>query len=457
MPSRIASQPEAGRFPAAVSVARVVEIVSQMQKEKILFVSPQPFFCERGSPYRVRAEVTALVAQGFEVDLLTYPLGREVTLPGVRLLRSLGIPGVKEIPIGWSWRKLLMDFFLFWRMFFLMLKNRYCALHGVEEAGVMAAVLGGIFRVPFVFDMHSQMSEQLCQCVLRPGGGLHRALVALERWCMRRAAGIITVSDVITARVRSIAPLVPAMTVEDLPLDFSEHVQPDRVEKLREELRLHDAQAVVYTGNFEPYQGMDLLFEGFAACFRKLQAAPGLLQRRPRLIVVGGGEQNSPRFRFYREMVERLGISSHVVFAGQQEEAAVGCYMTLAEIAVSPRIAGAHTPLKIYTYMAAAKPIVATNISAHTNVLNDSNAFLAESTAESFADALLSALDESPAGLEAKQERVRNAADLLRRRFQRTEFERRIGVLYRAVRGEYLSDEVLLSPQTLELRQQQQG
>ncbi|MFN8392720.1 MAG: glycosyltransferase [Bdellovibrionota bacterium] len=424
-----------------------------MSNGRILFVTPQPFFCERGSPYRVRSEVAALVAQGYDVDLLSYPIGRDISMPGVRMFRSARLPGLTDIPIGFSWRKLLLDLLLFVRMITLAVRNRYTAYHGVEEAGVMAAFLSFFSGVPYVYDMHSQMSEQLSQCVVRPGGLVHRLLERGEALCMRRAAGIVTVSDVITARVRAIAPHVPAMTVEDLPLDAANLVKADQLSELRNRFEVDRRQLIVYTGNFEPYQGMDLLFDGFAELCNQLTNGARVMQKRPFLIVVGGGETTSPRFRFYREMVQRLGIEEFVHFAGQQDEGAVGCFLSIADVVVSPRIAGAHTPLKIYSYMAARRAIVATKIAAHTNVLDDSNAFLADAQPAAFAAALFASLEDSDIGLTRREQRVRNAEQLLEKRFNKAEFERRLGVLYRAVRGEDLSDEVLQSPETLELRQ----
>ena len=426
-----------------------------MTAERILFITPQPYFMERGSPYRVRAEVQAILAQGFEVDLLSYPFGTELPMKGVTHYRSLSIPGITEVPIGWSWRKLLLDVSLFFSALRLLLSRRYAVVHGVEDAGVMAALLSIFFRTPFIFDMHSQMSEQLSQCVIREGSWIHRQFVKAERWCMNRASGIITVSDAITARARAIAPHVPAMTLEDLALGGVDEVDAEQVSEIRSKLQLNGRPLAVYTGNFEPYQGIDLLLNGFAELMKLHDSQPPA--GRPMLLVVGGGHSNDPRMLHYLRICSELQLDGDVIFAGQQPEAAMSSFMSMAEVLVSPRIAGAHTPLKIYTYMAATKPIVATRITSHTNVLNDENAFLAEAEPISFSRALLEAFDQDPLQRAKRDARVERALRLLQKRFSRAEFERRMGVLYRAVRGESLSEEVLMSPETLELRQQQQS
>jgi glycosyltransferase involved in cell wall biosynthesis len=60
----------------------------------------------------------------------------------------------------------------------------------------------------------------------------------------------------------------------------------------------------------------------------------------------------------------------------------------MADILVSPRIEGTSVPLKIYTYLHAGKPILATNIPAHSLVLSQENACLVDPTAEAMADGL---------------------------------------------------------------------
>ncbi len=49
---------------------------------------------------------------------------------------------------------------------------------------------------------------------------------------------------------------------------------------------------------------------------------------------------------------------------------------------VSPRLTGNNTPMKIYSYLAAGRPIVATRIISHTQVLDSTCAVLVEPTVE---------------------------------------------------------------------------
>ena len=67
-------------------------------------------------------------------------------------------------------------------------------------------------------------------------------------------------------------------------------------------------------------------------------------------------------------------------------------YLDAATLLVSPRSTGTNTPLKIYQYLRSGRPIVATRLRTHTQVLSDETAWLAEPTPEGFARVVLDAL-----------------------------------------------------------------
>ena len=60
----------------------------------------------------------------------------------------------------------------------------------------------------------------------------------------------------------------------------------------------------------------------------------------------------------------------------------------------SPRIAGTNTPLKIYSYLRSGKPIVATDLLTHTQVLDRDVAMLVRPEAEAFARAIVALIDD---------------------------------------------------------------
>jgi glycosyltransferase involved in cell wall biosynthesis len=98
----------------------------------------------------------------------------------------------------------------------------------------------------------------------------------------------------------------------------------------------------------------------------------------------------------------------------------------MAEIVVSPRLGGTSVPLKIYSYLSAGKPIVATDLASHTQVLNDEIALLVAPTEEAFANGLL-ALVRSP---DLRRRLGHRAQQFAQERFDYAEYLAKIDRVY---------------------------
>ena len=410
-------QTESSTVPIPVSAPRT-----------ILFIVPQPFFAERGSPIRVRSTISALVELGYEVDLLALPFGQDVEIPGVHILRSWSFPGMRSVSIGPSWAKVWLDALLLIKAIQLSYRTRYFAVHGVEEGGIIAAILRMLRGTPYVFDMHSCMSEQLEHSGWVRSRFFLKAFRLLERFCMRRAAAVMTVGVNHQRLVNTVAPDVPVYPLQDLPI-VSQKAESftATVEKLRGELGIAGNQVLLYTGNFEAYQGIELLLRSFAHAHQELQRS-GV--ESPKLLLVGGGESYDAAVCPFQALARELKISHRVHFVGQRPLAEINAYMDLADIYLSPRTAGQNTPLKIYSYMSSEKPIVATRINSHTQVLDDSCVILAEPTPDAFAEALLEAIDMSETATSKKVKLVRRSKELIETQFSPREFSRKLSEMY---------------------------
>ncbi|MDD3603585.1 MAG: glycosyltransferase, partial [Kiritimatiellae bacterium] len=122
---------------------------------RVLFISPQPYFQWRGSPIRVAFDAQALSEAGWMVDLVVMPVGEDHPLPNVAVHRPMNIFRINKLAIGPSAVKAFLDIFLFCTALKLAFKNRYDIIHGVEEAGAMAVVLGKLRGAKVIFEKHS--------------------------------------------------------------------------------------------------------------------------------------------------------------------------------------------------------------------------------------------------------------------------------------------------------------
>lgn len=322
---------------------------------KILLIAPQPFFSIRGTPLAVRELAGVFLESGHRVDILTYHLGEDIA--GFRIIRNRLFSNViRHIPPGFSFRKLILDLVLFPKALFLIINNRYDVIHCVEESSYLISWFRLLKRFVFVYDMDSDIPKQLlysgkirCRFILR-------LIKGLEKIAIKRADAVVTICPVFTNRIKRLFPQKKVFQVEDVSISD----EMPQIERKDHEKR------ILYTGNFEKYQGLELLIEAFKIIEKEVNNAV--------LVLVGG---------------EKKDIGSRIISTGKRPLSEMPGFLQNADILVSPRLEGENTPFKVYSYLASGKPILATNIISHTQILtNEENALLVEPTIEGIAGGL---------------------------------------------------------------------
>jgi glycosyltransferase involved in cell wall biosynthesis len=366
---------------------------------KILMIAPEPFFEPRGTPFSEYHRIRALLELGHTVDLVTYPFGRDVALPGLRLFRCLRPPFVSAIGIGPSWSKIPLDALVACTSLRRALTERYDVVHSHEEGAWFGVLIAEMLGIPHLYDMHSSLPQQLSNFSFSHSRTLTKTFAWLERFVIRRSKVVVVICPHLAEVVRGIDSSVPVVLIENAP-GSGETPAAGSGERVRQELGLPASAAIVlYTGTFEAYQGLDLLFA----------AARQVVDRCPdaRFVLAGG---RPDQIGAAREQAERLGIGSSVTFAGQRPAEDIPAFLDAADALVSPRSTGTNTPLKIYQYLRSGRPIVATRLLTHTQVLNDDVAILTPATPEGFAAGILAALSDRDRAL-AVGDRARELAE----------------------------------------------
>ncbi|HZM52971.1 MAG TPA: glycosyltransferase, partial [Vicinamibacteria bacterium] len=72
-------------------------------------------------------------------------------------------------------------------------------------------------------------------------------------------------------------------------------------------------------------------------------------------------------------------------FAGKRPPAELPAFLALAGVVASPRRKGVNTPFKVYTYLASGRPLLATRIFSHTQILDETSAWLVDATPDAIA------------------------------------------------------------------------
>jgi glycosyltransferase involved in cell wall biosynthesis len=387
----------------------------------VLLIAPQPFFTPSGTPLNVLQMCRALSELGHPVELLTLPMGESVCLPGVAISRVARVPRLNRVAIGFSFAKAVYDVLLALALFRRMRgRRRYLAVHAIEEAAFYAIPIARLFGTPGVMDLDSDICDQLRVDRSR----LVRLLVgparSFRRRALRRATCALTVADALSELVRRESPTTPVFQIADIP-DEALLRAPDLrlVEALRKELDLSGRRLVVYTGNLDSRQGVEPLVE----------AMPAVTARCPEalLLLVGGEPEPVGRMR---ELAVARGVSASVRTIGKRPLEEMAEFMALADVLVSPRVEPLVTPLKIYAYMASGRPIVATNLPTHTDVLDTSSASLVPPTPAGLADGILTLLADPALG----QRLAQKARATVQERHTYALFKEQIGGLYDFVR-----------------------
>jgi glycosyltransferase involved in cell wall biosynthesis len=366
---------------------------------KILMIAPEPFFEPRGTPFSEYHRIRALLELGHTVDLVTYPFGRDVSMPGLRVFRSMRPPLVDGIGIGPSWTKIPLDLCVACTSLRRAMAERYDAVHSHEEGSWWGVLIAALLGVPHLYDMHSSLPQQLTNFSFSRSRVLRRAFAWLERFVVRHSKVVVVICPHLADVVRGIEPAVPAVLIENAPGSGDTPVAGSGT-RVRQGLGLpDDAPMVLYTGTFEHYQGLDLLFA----------AARHAIDRRPdaRFVLAGG---RPDQIAAARADAARAGLAEAVVFAGQRPAEEIPLFLDAADVLVSPRSTGTNTPLKIYQYLRSGRPIVATRLLTHTQVLNDDVAILTDATPEAFAEGILAALNDGTRA-RAVGDRARALAD----------------------------------------------
>jgi glycosyltransferase involved in cell wall biosynthesis len=355
--------------------------VAEVPGRRILVVAPQPFYEDRGTPIAVRQVLQALGELGRSVDLLTFPIGTDISVPGLSIVRSANPFGFRRVPIGLSFRKVILDLPLMWTLRRVVDPARYSCIHAVEEAAFPAALLARRHGIPLLYDMQSSLAEQLAW--LDPLGlaPTRHALDAMERWLLRHSNLVVT-SAGLAVRVKAMVPEVPVREwhFPSAPTDST----PVGVQSLREELGLSGSGPVVlYSGSFEPYQGLPEL----------IAAIPAVRARVPDVtfVLVGADRANG---LIAHEGADGLVSAGALRIVERQPREAMAAYLALADVLVSPRAYGGNLPLKVFDYLAAGRPIVATDIPTHRTVLTDDRAVLVAPRTDALAEGILSVLGD---------------------------------------------------------------
>ncbi len=143
--------------------SRSFDLENETIRLSILFLIPHPFYQERGSPIADKMVLKVLSERKENVDVITYPEGRDIHYENITLHRTIRLPFVENIRPGFSWKKLIYDGLILIKVIPLICKKRYHLVHAVEEMVFIALLLKAFLNIPYVYDMDSSLVQQMVE------------------------------------------------------------------------------------------------------------------------------------------------------------------------------------------------------------------------------------------------------------------------------------------------------
>ncbi len=243
--------------------------MSQLPKKKrVLVVAPTPFFTDRGTPIRILEEIRAMVARGYHIDVLTYPIGdRPESLPdSVRIFRCLNItPWYKKRDAGPSIEKLLLDLAIHFSLTRLRMIEHYDVIHAHLHEGVAIAgktqLISWLLGKPtlLIGDLHGSLYQEVRESGFTRSSWILRCVAFAERLIERIPATVVTSSEKNTKRIQQ-HRRKQTTTLLDGVLPTTHTLTKNEARKT---LGIDDRgqYIAVYTGGFGKEKGIDLLMQ----------------------------------------------------------------------------------------------------------------------------------------------------------------------------------------------------
>ena len=387
-------------------------------------VAACPFPANHGTPAAIREMSQELARRGHTVRVVTYPLSDRIPVEGVAIDRVRQIGFNRTITVGPSYQRIGYDILLIFKLLKVVRTHRIEIIHAHNyEAALVAGLVARLTGLPLIYNAINTMAGELASFhFIRP---------------QILATGLARLLDYFTPRL---ADAVIADTAELNRFLFYQGVAADRIttihsgvwpemfargdgQKIRDRFRFRNAPAILYTGTFDEFQGIDYLLRAFQIVHQRLPSA--------KLLLVGSTIKSSHQDK-YVNMARDLGISAAVTITVCSLEE-LPDFLAAADVAVVPRPESGGIPTKLLNYMAAGKAIVGFAKSAAILEDGKSGRLIATGTAAALAEGILDLLSDPPRAAELG----RNARQLAETKFSWSVIVSQIESFYARVIAQY--------------------
>ena len=329
---------------------------------RIAYFADVRFPLERANGIQTMETCYAMARRGHDVDLIVRP---DTQAPARDPFVYYGLPPeprlrVEHAPVGGPPAARRFGYLAF--ALGRALGRTRADLLVTRDLGVASALVDvpRRLRPPLVYESHGYAPDvaaalpELVATATPPSARKLRRLAAREARVWRRADGYVTITAGLRAELEK------------------RHGPRARVAVVPDGVRLGPPAAsaatripqglVAYAGHLYPWKGVDVLLEALA----RVPGTRGLIV---------GGHAEEPDLARVKALAERLAIGDRVTFSGMVDPGRVAELLREADVLALPNPASAistrfTSPLKLFEYMAAGRPIVASDLPSIREILD---------------------------------------------------------------------------------------
>ncbi|WP_286264200.1 TIGR04063 family PEP-CTERM/XrtA system glycosyltransferase [Thalassotalea atypica] len=337
---------------------------------KVLHVFDHSIPIHSGYTFRSRSILKQQHQLGIETCHVTSPKhgnneALEETVDGLTFYRSKPIPGMAgQLPLigQLACVKPMKE-----RILEVVAKENPDVIHAHSPAlnGLAALQAAKVCGLPVVYEIRAFWEDAAVDHGTCKENDLRYKLTrALESYVVKKADAVTTICDGLKQDLIARGVNEEKLTVIPNAVNVEQfEVITEKDKTLEAELALENSKVLGFLGSFYAYEGLDLL----------VSALPQVLKKVPdiKLLLVGGGPQEEN----LKAQVKELGVDASVIFTGRVPHQEVSKYYSLVDLLIYPRkkmrLTNLVTPLKPLEAMAQGKPVLASDVGGHNELITD--------------------------------------------------------------------------------------
>ncbi|MGA8830321.1 MAG: glycosyltransferase [Desulfomonilaceae bacterium] len=332
--------------------------------------------------YAIRSKeiVSHLMAKGIEPLVVTSPsqapLGNldsesSELIDGVRYFRSCGklVEPTIEVKDGKYARatvRVLQNINLLKMALLIAKKYKPDVLHAHSPftCGLVGDMVSFLTGIPVIYEMRGIWEDQhTSRYGMATTSFRYRGVRALETLALRKADMCFPLSEALKEEIISRGINADKIVVVPNGVDTKKFSPGPSSKELVDRYNLEGKLVIGYIGTFFNYEGLDLLAQAFETLASKF---PTLV-----LLLVGDGEL----MHKLKDLATESVCSGRIIFTGRIKNDLITDYYKLFDLLVLPRRdareANLVTPLKPLEIMAMAKPLLASDVGGHKEIITD--------------------------------------------------------------------------------------